>query len=161
MLKGYMLICRNAEGVHGKRTVGNPWVKIMLARFQFSVCVQICNQNSVIPSSFHDIAFSFKSKQFSDRSVQWNNWTSYYHEIDKINETHWVSVATRVSKDRVRALGRGAHSKNLQQSPPSPIHYWKPHAAPATHQGRTMETAQSASIRGDLKATQKQHYCLT
>ena len=25
MLKGYMLICRNAEGVHGKRKVGNPW----------------------------------------------------------------------------------------------------------------------------------------
>jgi len=24
MLKGYMLICRNAEGVHGKRQVGNP-----------------------------------------------------------------------------------------------------------------------------------------
>jgi len=25
MLKGYMLIFRNAEGVHGKRKVGNPW----------------------------------------------------------------------------------------------------------------------------------------
>jgi len=27
MLKGYMLICVNAEGVHGKRKVGNPWSK--------------------------------------------------------------------------------------------------------------------------------------
>jgi len=27
MLKGYMLICRNAEGVHGKRKVGNPCSK--------------------------------------------------------------------------------------------------------------------------------------
>jgi len=25
MLKGYMLTCRNAEGVHGKKKVGNPW----------------------------------------------------------------------------------------------------------------------------------------
>jgi len=24
MLKGYMLICQNAEEVHGKRKVGNP-----------------------------------------------------------------------------------------------------------------------------------------
>jgi len=24
MLKGYMLICENAEGVHDKRKVGNP-----------------------------------------------------------------------------------------------------------------------------------------
>jgi len=24
MLKGYMLICQNADGVHGKRKVGNP-----------------------------------------------------------------------------------------------------------------------------------------
>jgi len=24
MLKGYILICRNAEGVHGKSKVGNP-----------------------------------------------------------------------------------------------------------------------------------------
>jgi len=22
---GYMLICRNAEGVHGQKKVGNPW----------------------------------------------------------------------------------------------------------------------------------------
>ena len=27
MLKGYMLIFRNAEGVHGKRKVGNPCLK--------------------------------------------------------------------------------------------------------------------------------------
>jgi len=27
MLQGYMLICRNAEGVHGKKKVGNPWFK--------------------------------------------------------------------------------------------------------------------------------------
>jgi len=27
MLKGYMPICVNAEGVHGKRKVGNPWFK--------------------------------------------------------------------------------------------------------------------------------------
>ena len=25
MLKGYMLICQNAKGVHGKRKIGNPW----------------------------------------------------------------------------------------------------------------------------------------
>ena len=25
MLKGYIRLCRNAEGVHGKRKVGNPW----------------------------------------------------------------------------------------------------------------------------------------
>jgi len=25
--KGYMLICRNAYGVHGQRKVGNPWTK--------------------------------------------------------------------------------------------------------------------------------------
>jgi len=29
MLKGYMLICQNAEGVHGKRMVGNPWSRLM------------------------------------------------------------------------------------------------------------------------------------
>jgi len=29
MLKGYMLICRNAEGVHGKRKVGNPWARLI------------------------------------------------------------------------------------------------------------------------------------
>ena len=23
--QGYMFICRNAEGVHGQRKVGNPW----------------------------------------------------------------------------------------------------------------------------------------
>jgi len=22
---GYMLICQNAEGIHGQRKVGNPW----------------------------------------------------------------------------------------------------------------------------------------
>jgi len=27
ILKGYMLICRNAEGVHGKSKVGNPWYR--------------------------------------------------------------------------------------------------------------------------------------
>jgi len=25
MLKGYILICRNAKWVHDKRKVGNPW----------------------------------------------------------------------------------------------------------------------------------------
>jgi len=25
MLKGYVFICRNAEGVHGKKKAGNPW----------------------------------------------------------------------------------------------------------------------------------------
>jgi len=25
MLKGYKVICWNAEGVHGKRKVGKPW----------------------------------------------------------------------------------------------------------------------------------------
>jgi len=25
--EGYMLICRIAEGVHGKRKVGNPWYR--------------------------------------------------------------------------------------------------------------------------------------
>ena len=29
ILKGYMLICRNAEGVHGKGKVGNSWYKRM------------------------------------------------------------------------------------------------------------------------------------
>jgi len=28
MLKGYILICVNAEGVHGKRKVGNPCSKV-------------------------------------------------------------------------------------------------------------------------------------
>jgi len=28
-----MLICRNAEGVHGKRKVGNPWSKSMFPTF--------------------------------------------------------------------------------------------------------------------------------
>jgi len=27
MPKGYMLTSRNAEGVHGKRKVGNPWAR--------------------------------------------------------------------------------------------------------------------------------------
>jgi len=27
MQKGYMLICQNAEGVHGKQKVGNPCSK--------------------------------------------------------------------------------------------------------------------------------------
>jgi len=27
MLKGYMLICQNAKGVHRKRKVGNPWFR--------------------------------------------------------------------------------------------------------------------------------------
>jgi len=27
MLKGYMLICRNAKGVHGQRKVGNLWIR--------------------------------------------------------------------------------------------------------------------------------------
>jgi len=27
MLKGYMVICQNAEGVHGQRWVGNPWCR--------------------------------------------------------------------------------------------------------------------------------------
>jgi len=26
MLKGYMLIVRNDEGLHGQRKVGNPWI---------------------------------------------------------------------------------------------------------------------------------------
>jgi len=30
MLKGYVFIYRNAEGVHGKRKVGNPWSKGIL-----------------------------------------------------------------------------------------------------------------------------------
>ena len=25
MLKRYMLMCRNAKGVHGKQKIGNPW----------------------------------------------------------------------------------------------------------------------------------------
>jgi len=28
VLKGYMLICRNVEGVHGQRKVGNPWYSV-------------------------------------------------------------------------------------------------------------------------------------
>jgi len=28
MLKGYLLIRQNAEGVHGKRKVGNPWYRL-------------------------------------------------------------------------------------------------------------------------------------
>jgi len=27
MLKGYVFICWNNEGVHGKKKVGNPWSK--------------------------------------------------------------------------------------------------------------------------------------
>jgi len=25
ILKGYVLICQNAKGIHGQRKVGNPW----------------------------------------------------------------------------------------------------------------------------------------
>ena len=32
MLKGYMLICRNAEGVHGQRKVGNPWSMLTIPK---------------------------------------------------------------------------------------------------------------------------------
>jgi len=27
MLKGYISICRNAEGLHGMKKVGNPWFR--------------------------------------------------------------------------------------------------------------------------------------
>jgi len=30
MLKGYTLICRNTEGVHGYRKVGNPCIRMIV-----------------------------------------------------------------------------------------------------------------------------------
>jgi len=32
MLKGHMVICRNAEEVHGQRKVGSPWARAMVLK---------------------------------------------------------------------------------------------------------------------------------
>jgi len=60
-------------------------------------------------------------------------------------QNHRASVVTRVIKDRALALGRGAPSKNSRQSPPPAIDMCRHQVAPATHLGRKMGRAQSAS----------------
>jgi len=42
MLKGYMLICRNAEGVHGTSKVGNPCFNLIvwIPHLQVTLLVQ-------------------------------------------------------------------------------------------------------------------------
>jgi len=44
MLKWYMLIFRNAEGVHGQRKVGNPWIISTRA----SRLLRKCHENDTI-----------------------------------------------------------------------------------------------------------------
>jgi len=33
---GYMFICRNATSVHGKRKVGNLWIRVNMSELSFS-----------------------------------------------------------------------------------------------------------------------------
>ena len=54
MLKGYMLLCRNAEGVHGQRNVGKPCpraIKVCTLDYlnQFFICCYwICYGSGLI-----------------------------------------------------------------------------------------------------------------
>jgi len=48
MLKEYMLICRNAEGVHGKRKVGNPCSRMSGAKCLSKRAEKISNK--ILPS---------------------------------------------------------------------------------------------------------------
>jgi len=93
--------------------------------------------------------------KWQNRSAQLYDLGGYYHESRKINQSTHTSIVAHVTKHRARALGRGDHSKNSRQSLPQPIHKWWPYAVPATHLGRRMGTASSASTLGDLKATRK------
>jgi len=53
MLKGYVLIFRNAEGVHGKRKLGNPWTKLK-ALYTFSEVLWTLIQEKVDPQTMHN-----------------------------------------------------------------------------------------------------------
>ena len=76
----------------------------------------------------------------------------------KNDQNHCVSVVVCANKGSARALGRGTHSKNPRQSPHQLPTRGGPHVASATHLGRRMGTAQSASTMGDLRATHKRQF---
>jgi len=50
MLKGYMLICWNAEGVHGQKKVGNPWS---------SWCIQW--KDNALPKKLYELTYNSTS----------------------------------------------------------------------------------------------------
>jgi len=93
-------------------------------------------------------------RNWRDRFPQRYNLGSGYHHMHKSDQNRRASVIARAHKDRAWDLGRRASLKNSRESPPYAIHKWRPHVAP-TRLGRWMETAQSPSTLGDLKATRK------
>jgi len=50
----------------------------------------------------------------------------------KNNQERHSSLVVRVNKDCVKALGQGVGLKSFRQSPPTSIHKWRHHFAPAT-----------------------------
>ena len=67
------------------------------------------------------------------------------------NVDHTASFVARVTKERVRVLGRGIRSKNKRHSPPQAVRRRKPTNALAMRLGRQLEAAQSTCTREGTK----------
>ena len=78
----------------------------------------------------------------------------------KNEQNHRALLVALVIKDRIRASGRGARSKNSRQSPPSAIRKWRTRVAPAAHLGRRGQcrVLLYSVLMGDLKVTRKRQF---
>jgi len=67
MLKGYMLIWRNAKGVHGKQKVGNPW-----ARPSSQVVMETASQRFSTRAGFKPLTYFIKIKIFKSKGQKFS-----------------------------------------------------------------------------------------
>ena len=67
MQKGYMLLCRNAKGVHGQRKVGNPW-SIIMKGTNFHPPVKTLFPNSCL--KLHSILYKSQNREVNESIVQ-------------------------------------------------------------------------------------------
>ena len=89
--------------------------------------------------------------RFSQLVCPRNNLGVNFHEMHNV-KCHRASVVVRLTKDRVRALGRVVRWKHSRQSPHQ-------HFVTAAHLERKMVTTQSCFTLKDFKSTRKRQSC--
>jgi len=87
-----------------------------------------------------------------------HNLGMHYHEMRKINQTHWELDVPCVTKNCARVLGSGAHSKNWRVSPNIYPHLEAPRCVRYAS-GETNGESAECFFLWDFKVTCKRQSC--
>jgi len=100
MLKGYVVICRNAEGVHGQRKVGNPWSSSMRS-FAAGTPVGLLEQLQVVNRTFLS---PFETRMIAAKTIQ------VVAEFIQMGKALWIDVIRTIAELWLLAVSKPKHS---------------------------------------------------